>query len=253
LASHRWRTAENSAAYLLDDITPSAAVLDIGCGPGTVTVDFARLASEGQVVGLDVEETVLEEARQVAFDAGVHNVQFDSGSVYALEFPDDAFDVVHAHQVMQHLGDPVAALREMRRVCKPTGVVAARDADFGAMTWFPANPGLDRWQALSRDLAVANGGQADGGRHLASWASQAGFSTVRSTASAWCFADPAARAWWGGSWSRRVIDSDFARGAVLHGLATRADLQALASAWLDWEEAEDGWFAVLHGEVRCTP
>ena len=65
------------------------------------------------------------------------NLRLLVGDVYQLGFADAAFDVVHAHQLVQHLADPVAALREMRRVCKPGGLVAVRDADYSAMTWHP--------------------------------------------------------------------------------------------------------------------
>ena len=64
------------------------------------------------------------------------------GDAAALAFPDASFDVVHAHQVMHHLADPVAALREMGRVCRPDGVVAVRETDYGAMTWYPELPGI---------------------------------------------------------------------------------------------------------------
>src|ERR687893_252687 len=77
----------------------------------------------------------------------------ENSAAYELPFDDGAFDFVHAHQLLQHLSDPVAALREMRRVCRPGGVVAARDADYAAMTWFPASEGIDRWSSLYRRLA----------------------------------------------------------------------------------------------------
>src|SRR5215217_1213191 len=147
LQSHRWRTAQNSAAYLLPSLRPGMDLLDVGCGPGTITVDLAARVAPGRVAGVDVSADPLEEARAAAELAGV-DVTFEVGDVYALEAADDSFDVVHAHQVLQHLTDPVAALREMARVCRPGGLVAVRDVDYAATTWFPAAPGLDRWLDL---------------------------------------------------------------------------------------------------------
>lgn len=115
LRNHRWRTAENSAAYLLTKLTPEMSILDVGCGPGTITAGLADRVPAGHVTGIDAEPGVLEQASGLA--AGRDNLSFATGDVYALDYPDDAFCVVHAHQVLQHLGDPVVALREMRRVC----------------------------------------------------------------------------------------------------------------------------------------
>ena len=148
LRSHQWRTAENSAAYLLPLLTPDARVLDVGCGPGTITADLAALVPDGHVTGIDAAEGVLDNARAEAEQRGSGNVTFETGNVYQLSYPDDSFDVVHAHQVLQHLSDPVAALAEMRRVCRPGGLVAARDGDYAGMFWFPEDPGMTEWQAL---------------------------------------------------------------------------------------------------------
>ena len=100
------------------------------------------------------------------------------GDVYALAYGDGAFDVVHAHQVLQHLADPVAALREMGRVSRPAGIVAVRDADYAAMTWYPDRPELHRWMELYQQVARHNGGEPDAGRRLVSWARAAGFASV---------------------------------------------------------------------------
>lgn len=250
LRSHRWRTADNSAAYLLPHLTPGMSLLDVGCGPGTITADLARLVAPGLVVGIDAAADVVSAAAQ-AHDQP--NLAFEVGDVYALDAPDHGFDVVHAHQVLQHLPDPVAALREMRRVAAPGGIVAVRDSDYQAMTWHPADERLDRWLALYRDLARRNGGDPDAGRCLKAWARQAGFAdaAITSSASVWCFSAANERQWWGGLWADRMTDSAIARQAVADGAATAEELRDIADAWRQWADDEDGWFAVLHGELVC--
>src|SRR3990170_4809786 len=112
--AHASRTAENSAAFVIPHLTPGTSVLDVGCGPGSITCDFAVLVAPGTVTGLDRSADVITHARELAADRGVENVEFVAGNIYDLDFEDDTFDLVHAHQVLQHLTDPVEALREMR-------------------------------------------------------------------------------------------------------------------------------------------
>lgn len=250
LRSHSWRTAENSAAHLLPHLHPGLRLLDVGCGPGTITVDLAALVAPGEVIGVDSSADVLERAVAHAADAA-SPATFRLGDVYALDFPDASFDVVHAHQVLQHLTDPVAALREMRRVTKPGGIVALRESDYGAMTWYPQSHGLEEWRHLYHEVTAANHAQADAGRRLLSWTLQAGFSTdqVTPTAGVWCFATPADRLWWSALWAERVVSSDFAKQAVRYGLADDVLLETLRDAWEAWGAEPDGWYASLHGQV----
>ncbi len=251
LRSHRWRTAENSAGYLLARLPADARVLDVGCGPGTITADLAARVPDGQVVAIDAASDVLAMAQAEADQRRQANLSFEVGDVYELGFDDDTFDVVHAHQVLQHLSDPVAALTEMRRVARPGGLIAARDGDYGGMFWFPEDLGLTEWQALYRKVARALGGEPDAGRHMLSWARQAGFEEIEASASAWCYSGPEDRPWWGASWAERLTESPFGDRAVEHGLATRDDLERLAQGWRRWAASEDGWFLIPHGEILC--
>lgn len=251
LRSHRWRTAANSAAYLIGELRPGLDLLDVGCGPGTISADLAELVAPGVVTAVDAAEDVLRQARESAAGRGLHNVRFAVADVHALDFPDNSFDVVHAHQVLQHVGDPVQALREMRRVCRPGGIVAARDSDYGAFTWFPQLPALEEWQELYHRVARANGGEPDAGRRLLSWARAAGFTDISATAATWCFAAPDERAWWSGLWADRTTASVYAKLAVDGGHASAEQLAAIADAWRAWGCHDDAWFMVPHGEVLC--
>lgn len=251
LRSHRWRTAANSAGYLLPRLRPGMSLLDVGCGPATITADLAALVAPGTVTAVEISAQALEIAQAEVAARGQDNIEFRVADVMALDFPDDTFDVVHAHQVLQHLADPVGALAEMRRVCRPGGLVAARDGDYAGFVWFPAIPALDEWLSLYRRLAADNRGQPDAGRRLLSWARAAGFDDVTASSSTWCLATPEERAWWGQTWAERIVRSDIARQAVRSGAATDEGLRDIARGWHDWVASEDGWFSVLHGEIIC--
>lgn len=252
LAIHAWRTAENSAAYLLPELRPGMRLLDVGCGPGTLTVDLARRVAPGEVVGVDREQSVLADARRHAADRGVE-VDFRPGDVYALDFPEASFDVVHAHQVLQHLTDPVAALRELARVTRSGGLVAARDSDYACFAIAPHDRLLERWRALYRDVARRNRAEPDAGRFLKGWARAAGLRRVAVSSSTWTFADPETCGWWGGNWAERCRSSSFAEQAVEQGLASRDELEAIADAWRRWSIEPDACFVALHCEILARP
>ncbi|MGV9305982.1 MULTISPECIES: class I SAM-dependent methyltransferase [unclassified Nonomuraea] len=249
LRSHRWRTAENSAAYLLPHLKPHMKVLDVGAGPGTISADLAALV--GHLTVSEVSTEALELARAEVTARGLTNVDFAVADVHALDHPDDTFCVVHAHQVLQHVGDPVQALREMRRVTKPGGYVAVRDSDYAAFAWYPRLPELDSWMELYQRVARANGGEPDAGRRLLSWARAAGFTDITATSSTWCFSTEEDRRWWGGMWAERILRSDMARQALASGAATEADLRRISDGWRAWADSADGWISILHGELVC--
>jgi SAM-dependent methyltransferase len=251
LRSHTWRTAENSAAHLLAHLSPGRSLLDVGCGPGTITVDLAALVAPGPVVGLDASAEVLAGAAARARTSG-SQATFAAGDAYALPFAGGVFDVVHAHQVLQHLRRPVDALVEMRRVLRPRGLLSVRDSDYAGFVWAPADPWLDRWLDLYHRVTAANGAEADAGRHLLAWVRAAGFVDPVATSSTWTFADPESREWWGGLWAERVRHSAFADQALAGGHAEEAELEEIAAAFGRWAGDDDGYFAVLHAEVLAT-
>jgi SAM-dependent methyltransferase len=243
LRVHSARTVRNSAAYLEPHLRAGLDVLDVGSGPGTITVELADLVAPGRVVGLDMSEDVVRQAQELAAARGTRNVEFVAGSVYELPYADASFDVVHAHQVLQHVGDPVRALAEMRRVTRPGGLVAARDVIYSKVALHPETDGLRLWADVYLPVHRANGGEPDAGSRAA------GFTEIASSASVWCFSSDDERAWWGGAWADRAVASSFAGQALEGGFATDDDLQAIRAGWQGWAADEDGFLAMPHGEI----
>ena len=242
LRSHRQRTAANSAAYLLPVLAPGMSVLDVGCGPGTITADLAAIVAPGRVVGVDVSPSVVDEARAAAPD-----VELVVGDFRELDL--GHFDVVHAHQVLQHLRDPVGALTAMAE--RATQYVAARDSDYTAFAWYPSEPRLDRWRSTYLAVTERNGADAAAGTRLLTWARAAGLRDVTYTSSTWTWATPDERAWWSDLWAERIAGegSSLAQQAVDYGIATREELADMAGGWRAWAESDDAIFIVVHGEI----
>ncbi|MEG9249410.1 methyltransferase domain-containing protein [Arthrobacter sp. Soc17.1.1.1] len=245
--AHAARTVASSAAYLEPFLEAGLDVLDVGCGPGSITAGFADLVAPGSVTGIDSSADVVAQAAEAHADLA--NVEFREGNVYDLDAADESFDVVHAHQLLQHLADPVAALREMRRVVRPGGIVAAREADFGAMTWFPVVDELDEWRELYRTLARGNGGEPDAGRRLPGWAAEAGFADVEVSSSNWIYVTAEERRVHAESWAQRVLHSAFAGQTIERGLADQRTLERLAEGWRRWSRLGDGVFLMPSVEI----
>jgi ubiquinone/menaquinone biosynthesis C-methylase UbiE len=225
------------------------SVLDVGCGPATITLDLAKRVAPGRVVGVDRAGSVIAQAVRSTSREDNVALEFETADVYSLPFGDESFDLVHAHQLLQHLTDPVAALVEMRRVLRNGGLLAVRDADYGAFVWAPPDPMLDRWLELYHDVARRNRAEADAGRHLLGWVRAAGFLEATVSSSTWTFAEESERMWWGELWAERVTLSSLAEQALEYGLTTAEELQAIAQAWRQWASHEAGFFVLLHGEV----
>jgi ubiquinone/menaquinone biosynthesis C-methylase UbiE len=198
LKSHLWRTIENSCFYLIPRIEPDMKILDVGCGPGNLTCDFARLVPQGSVIGLDRSEHVLDEAKKMAGNRGVTNISFVTGNIFSLDYPDDEFDIVHAHQVLQHVGDVSSAMKEMYRVAKPGGIIATRDL-IDYLHW-PVSKELELFGEVFHKIAERIGGVPKTGAKYRKFAREAGIaeSDIWIGAGTWCYATKEDLEWWCG-------------------------------------------------------
>jgi ubiquinone/menaquinone biosynthesis C-methylase UbiE len=105
-------------------ITRGQHVLDIGTGTGMVAIEAAQLVgSEGRVVGVDISNEMLEQARQKVEALGLSNIQFQLADAEALDFPENTFDVVLCSSAFIWMSDLNAALRLWHRLLKPGGLI----------------------------------------------------------------------------------------------------------------------------------
>lgn len=244
---HRKRTAAEAAAFLLPHLRPGMRLLDVGCGPGSITVGLAAAVAPGAVLGIDLADAVIDQARGLASEMGADNLRFERADLLTLTA--EPFDAVYAHQVLQHVPDPVGALTAMRRLLKPGGYVAVRDSDYGTCTWSPLDPRLGRWLEVHSAVARRNGAEPDAGRFLAGWVRAAGFSDLRVSGTTWTYPGYDQPSVWAESWAERTLHSHLAVKAVEYGIATRAELEQISAGYRQWGAQPDAFFSIGHVEV----
>ncbi len=138
-------------------LLPGDRVLDLGCGSGTHFAWIAKeIGPEGKVVGLDPDEENLETARNRIGGADYESqVELRQGSLAHLPFEDGVFDAVWCAGSLQYEPDPVGAIKEMVRVVRPGGRVAAQDVEMHSMILGP----------MEDELLLALKGCLPGGSH----------------------------------------------------------------------------------------
>jgi SAM-dependent methyltransferase len=220
-------------------------LLDCGCGPGTVTLGFAEAVVPGEVVGVDIESGQVQAASALARERQVENVRFEVGSIYKLPFPDSSFDAAYAQSVLLHLREPLAALKEMRRVLKPDGVVGIVDADGGGVVFAPPAPAIDKlWGFINRGIQH-RGGDPYYARNLRPLLSEAGFERVEGGASVLCSGsgDTAGRST--AAALRARFQGPPEATVIEQGWATRQEVDAIYDDLEKWAEQPNTFTAVL--------
>ncbi len=172
------RTLESHGAFFIDYLRPGMRVLDVGCGPGSITVGIASRIGDGRVIGVDISDSQVRLAEQTAADQGVANAAFQSGNAYDLPFEDAQFDALFSHALIEHLAEPVRAMREFLRVLKPGGVMSVATPDWGGFLYGPPSSDLTAAVKAFEALQVRNGGDVNVGCKLSQLAIDAGFEQV---------------------------------------------------------------------------
>ncbi len=243
------RTAERQAAFVLPHLRPGMDLLDLGCGPGTITVGLARAVAPGRVTGIDHDATHVEAARALAAAEGVHNVSFRLGDALALPFEDGVFDAVFENNLFTHLAaNAGAAAREARRVLEEGGFLAARDTEADAVVWGHHTEAIAAFDALFHRWQRSRGSDITLGKRLPEILRAAGFTDTVKSVSADTKGTPAAT----GAHAAimlQLLEGPLGRDALEHGWAEPGDLERLAAPIRAWGAHPDAFFSNVHVEV----
>lgn len=241
------RRAKDWVPFLLPHLKPGFDLLDCGCGVGSITLDLAELVAPGKVIGVDMDEGQLEIARASAQQRGLDNVTFEPGNVYELRFTSGTFDAVLAHTLLYHLSDPLRAIKELRRVLKPTGLAAISDDDFDTLTLSPDHPNVHRITDIWKQVVLFNGGNPFYSRHLRSLMLEAGFARTEGFAvAAEHYGRLEETRRMAGVMQRQMSDPMMLNLAVSHGWTTKEELEQLTKWIVEWGERPDAFMAIMY-------
>jgi ubiquinone/menaquinone biosynthesis C-methylase UbiE len=170
------RGAPERAEFAMSLLNPQARVLDVGCGPGSITVGLIPAA---RVLGVDSEPGQVALAREAAKIVGSSTVDFLAASVYELPLPGESMDLVFAHALFEHLARPADALAEIRRVLRPGGAIALSTSDWSRAKLRPRTANVDAALRGHYLLRRRTGADPFAGKKIVGHVEQAGFRVVR--------------------------------------------------------------------------
>ena len=241
-------TAASDAAYLLPYMNKGMRVLDVGCGPGTISVGLAAAVDPGEFHGIDMEVSQVERAALAGRQAGLANARFQVADALDLPFPDGHFDVVHCHTLFMHVPDTMAVLAEIKRVLRTGGIVGAREAIIENSFTSPDVGNLKNLPIMVSNVLSANGGHPQMGKELRSRFDEAGFVEIEATGALETWGSPSTIPAIT-SYLLEIISPKWADTAVAQGLATQQDVDAWRETILGWSKLPGAFAAYSWGEA----
>lgn len=243
------RTAEQQAAFVLPYLRRGMQLLDVGCGPGSISIGLAGAVAPGRVTGIDHDEKHVEAACRAAAVARVTNVCFRVGDALSLPFEDDFFDAVFENNVFIHLAEnaPRAAV-EIHRVLKPNGFFAARDVDTDSVVWGHRTTAIRELDQLFIAWQRSRGSDTTLGSRLPDILREAGFVDVVKSVSADTKGDPeSVRSH--AAITLSLLEGPFGRDALENDWVNLSTIGRLKDAVQEWGDHPDAFFGNVHVEV----
>ena len=224
------RSAETHAAFVLPLLQSDFRILEVGCGPGSITIGLATRVPRGVVVAIDWERSQVSLAKERAKELDISNIRFVVGDASGFHCEENNFDLVFSHALFEHLSDPETTLHHLRTYLRSGGLIALRSPDWGGFVLYPEtsaiSDALQTYQRIQTDL----GGDVHCGRKLAMYLRSAGFNSVKLSASYEIYPDPQ---WIANYLAERLeVAGETSQAATLRSWANQPDAM-FAQAWFE--------------------
>ena len=247
------RHAATHATFFIDYVKSGMKMLDCGCGPGSITLDFAEIVAPEQAIGIDIEPAQIEKAKTLQEKRKVSNIEFQVGDINKLPFEDNTFDAVFTHGVIEYFRDPAHAFKEIHRVLKKSGVLGARHGDWGGFLLATRDEFTKKGFSIFIRFMEKNGGDPFFGRNQVSYLRKAGFQRIIPSASYDCWTPTLEIARRVGNFMEVYFKSEeFVKPILDYGFADKQTLQKIQASFDTWGEDPDIFAAEAWGEaVAC--
>ena len=210
------------------------------------------MQGSGEIVAIDLDDSVLETAKLALQDVVGTKVSVRKSNVYELPFKDNSFDVVHAHQVFQHLTDPIGALKEMKRVCR--GHICLREVssdknkwerhinlqvDYESWFFSPKDTRLEAWKQAYREVCFQNGANPDCGRSLRGYLNKVELEDHSLGGVVTMYSSPEEKQVWAKTWTERSTTTKLAKQFLDYEIAEDEEIREFGQAWTEWGNLVD--------------
>lgn len=245
---------EENITFLKPHLKPGMRLLDLGCGPGQISMALARALAPGELYGIDMEPSQVELARQLASDLNCSNTVFEVADAASLPFNDNFFDAVAAYDVLAYIPDTSAVLSEARRVLKPGGIFSCREMIADASLVYPDTEALRRGWQIFADLLQADDGHPLIGKEIGAHLRESGFTDIRFSTVSQTYAEPheveslydLVRGWF--------LSPQIMEPAQRYGVVLESDQQRLSADLDVWRDTAGAFAAFAFGQaVAVSP
>jgi trans-aconitate methyltransferase len=154
-------------------------VLEAGCGVGAQTITLLRNSPEACFTCVDISKSSVAEAKEKIEEAGLANVTFRQGDIFNLPFEAESFDHIFVCFVLEHLAEPVEAIKRLKKLLKSGGTITVIEGDHGSAYFHPDSEAAHKAIQCQVELQKRAGGDANIGRKLYPLLTAAGLSSVQ--------------------------------------------------------------------------